>query len=75
METGFAPTIMCPVLIGRVHELTTLRLLADRARSGQGQFALVSGEAGIGKSRLLVEVKTFADSHDFLLLQGKLLSD
>jgi DNA-binding CsgD family transcriptional regulator len=70
MEAGFAPTIMCPVLIGRVHELTTLRLLADRVKSGQGQVALLSGEAGIGKTRLVVEVKTFAASHDFLLLEG-----
>jgi tetratricopeptide (TPR) repeat protein len=70
MEARFAPSIMCPILIGRVHELTTLRLLADRAKSGQGQVALPSGEAGIGKSRLVVEVKTTAASHDFLLLQG-----
>ncbi len=70
MEARFAPSIMCPILIGRVHELTTLRLLADRAKSGQGQVALLSGEAGIGKSRLVVEVKTTAASHDFLLLQG-----
>src|SRR5260370_20040796 len=70
MEPRFAPSIMCPILIGRVHELTTLRLLADRAKSGQGQVALLSGEAGIGKSRLVVEVKTTAASHDFLLLQG-----
>src|SRR5260370_11560226 len=70
MEARFAPSIMCPILIGRGHELTTLRLLADRAKSGQGQVALLSGEAGIGKSRVVVEVKTTAASHDFLLLQG-----
>src|SRR5258708_11440268 len=70
MEARFAPSIMCPILIGRGHELTTLRLLTDRAKSGQGQVALVSGEAGIGKSRMVGEVKTSAASHDFLLLQG-----
>jgi len=31
---------------------------------------LISGEAGIGKSRLVAEVKTYAASHDFGLLQG-----
>jgi DNA-binding CsgD family transcriptional regulator len=70
MEAQLATPIMCPVLIGRAHDLTTLRLLVDRAKSGQGQVALVSGEAGIGKSRLVAEVKTFAASHDFLLVQG-----
>src|SRR5260370_11855697 len=71
METQFAPPIICPVLIGRAHDLTTLRLLVERAQSGQGQVALVSGEAGIGKSRLVAEVKTYAASHDFLLVQGR----
>ncbi len=70
MEARFTSPIMCPVLIGRVHERTTLRLLADRAKSGQGQVALLSGEAGIGKSRLVAEVKIYAASHDFLLVQG-----
>ena len=70
MEAQLATPIMCPVLIGRAHDLTTLRLLVDRAKSGQGQVALVSGEAGIGKSRLVAEIKTYATSHDFLLLQG-----
>ena len=69
MEAQFASPIICPVLIGRVHDLTTLRLLADRAKSGQGQVAVLSGEAGIGKSRLVAEVKTEAFAHDFLLLQ------
>jgi len=70
MEAGFTPPIMCPVLIGRVQHLTHLRLLIDRAKSGQGQVALLSGEAGIGKSRLVAEVKTEALAHDFLLAQG-----
>src|SRR5207248_11701467 len=58
------------VLIGRGRDLTTLRLLVDRAKSGQGQVALVCGEAGIGKSRLVAEIKTEALAHDFLLVQG-----
>ena len=70
MEAPLTPQIMCPVLIGRVHDLTTLRLFVDRAQGGQGQVVLLSGEAGIGKSRLVAEVKTYAASHDFLLVQG-----
>ncbi len=63
------PTI-CPVLIGRIRELAALRSLLDALRDGQGRLALISGEAGIGKSRLLAEVKTSALAQDFQLLQG-----
>src|SRR5258708_18814653 len=58
---------MCPVFIGRAPERDALYRLIDRTRSGQGQVALVCGEAGIGKSRLVAEAKVYA-AHDFLLL-------
>src|SRR6266702_8660855 len=70
METLLGTPILCPVLIGRGAELTALRLLVDRARSGKGQLVLLSGEAGIGKSRLVAEAKTYATAQGFLLLQG-----
>lgn len=40
-------------LIGRDHELALLREHWRRAGQGNGQITLVSGDAGIGKSRLL----------------------
>jgi predicted ATPase/DNA-binding NarL/FixJ family response regulator len=61
---------MCPVFIGRVPERDALYRLIDRSGSGQGQVALVRGEAGIGKSRLVAEAKAYAAAQDFLLLQG-----
>src|SRR6266566_6124012 len=70
MAIAFNKPLVCPVLIGCTAELAALCLLIDRAKIGQGQVALVSGEAGIGKSRLVAEVKTYAASHDFLLVQG-----
>src|SRR5947207_9004758 len=70
MNVPFDTPVLCPVLIGRAHDLTTLRLLVDRAKSGEGQVVLLSGEAGIGKSRLVSEIKTYARSHDFLIVQG-----
>jgi serine/threonine protein kinase/tetratricopeptide (TPR) repeat protein len=42
-------------LYGRDAELTLLRSLYERASEGEGQVALVEGEAGIGKSRLVDE--------------------
>ncbi|WP_285859611.1 ATP-binding protein [Kocuria rosea] len=41
------------VLLERDVELTVLAGLVDRVRAGQGGFALVAGEAGIGKTSLL----------------------
>ncbi|MGI9437850.1 MAG: AAA family ATPase, partial [Geminicoccaceae bacterium] len=40
-------------LVGREHELMLLNDLWRRAVGGEGQLALIAGEAGIGKSRLL----------------------
>jgi predicted ATPase len=70
MEAELTAPVRCPVLIGRGHDLATLYFLVEQAKSGQGQVALISGEAGIGKSRLVAEVKTEALAHDFWLLQG-----
>src|ERR1700680_4652757 len=71
MEARFLPPLTCPVVIGRVQELTTLRLLVDRVHDGAAQVALLSGEAGIGKSRLVTEVKPSAEAFGFLLLEGQ----
>ncbi len=62
--------IICPILIGRLSELTTLHALIDQAKSAQGQVVLLSGEAGIGKSRLVTEAKIYAKEQGFLLLRG-----
>ena len=71
MELSYNKTITCPIVIGRTAELTALHLLVERAKSGKGQVVLLSGEAGIGKSCLVAEAKTFATAQGFLLLQGQ----
>ena len=70
MSISLNKPIICPILIGRQSEVTTLHALIDQARSAQGQVVLISGEAGIGKSRLVAEAKTYATEQGFLLLQG-----
>ena len=45
-------------LAGREEELALLTRRWERARSGKGQLALIVGEPGIGKSRLLKEFQT-----------------
>src|SRR5262249_24355189 len=43
-------------LVGREEELELLLRRWSKAKSGEGQVVLISGEAGIGKSRLTVEL-------------------
>jgi predicted ATPase/DNA-binding CsgD family transcriptional regulator len=71
MEVGLPAPITCPVVIGRAREFTALRLLVERVRGGEARVALVSGEAGIGKSRLVAEVRATASARGFLLLEGQ----
>ncbi|HEV2661557.1 MAG TPA: AAA family ATPase, partial [Ktedonobacteraceae bacterium] len=70
MTIAFPGTVVCPSFIGRQLDLTALQSLIDREIGGQGQVVLLSGEAGIGKSRLVAEVKTYTAAHDVLFLQG-----
>lgn len=70
MSDPLLQSILCPVLIGRDAQVAALARLLDLARSGQGQIALISGEAGIGKSRLVAEARKLAAAQGFMLLQG-----
>ena len=44
-------SVLCPVLIGRENDLQLLDHLIAQSQGASGQIALISGEAGIGKSR------------------------
>jgi class 3 adenylate cyclase len=48
------------MLVGRDAELQRLRGLVRELESGRGQVALIVGEAGIGKTRLLAELRSLA---------------
>ena len=54
---NFDKSVLCPVLIGRQNDLQRLDRLIMQSQTGKGQIALISGEAGIGKSRLVREAK------------------
>ncbi len=70
MGVSLPPPMSSPTLIGRADHRATLKLLVERVQQGMGQLVLVSGEAGVGKSRLVAEAKSYAAERGFLLLQG-----
>jgi ATP-dependent Clp protease ATP-binding subunit ClpA len=45
--------LQSPVFVGRRDEVAALIALCDRARAGEPGFAIVAGEAGVGKTRLV----------------------
>jgi len=60
-------------LIGRADELAALRQAIDAAVAGGVALAVVEGEPGVGKTRLLQEVAAEADRHDAVVVWGSCL--
>src|SRR5215472_19050559 len=78
MVVPFTQSIVCPILIGRRAHLDTLIQFMEQAHRGHGQTVLISGEAGIGKSRLVAETisharssEVQAESQAALILEGR----
>jgi predicted ATPase len=63
--------VVCPILVGRSAELAALQECIQAAARGQGGVFLLSGEAGIGKSRLVAELQGSASAQAFQLLGGQ----
>lgn len=57
--------------VGREEELTTLRGALEQAEDGKGSVWLVGGESGVGKSRLLDELRALALVRGTLVLRGQ----
>ena len=68
---GVGGNLVSPVFIGRQQELASLAGLLERAKAKEPAFALVSGEAGIGKTRLTRELAALADGQDCCVLTGQ----
>ncbi|MGH2453869.1 MAG: protein kinase domain-containing protein [bacterium] len=58
--TDMVGSIRQGVLVGRAAELQAIKRLFDEAVSGEGRLVLIGGDAGIGKTRLIEEVITYA---------------
>jgi class 3 adenylate cyclase/tetratricopeptide (TPR) repeat protein len=60
-------------LVGRERELAHLRQAIERVRQGRGEVAGIVGEAGVGKSRILLEFRRGL-AEDVLYLEGRCIS-
>ena len=63
--------ILCPVVVGRHEELDLLQATLDEARAGRGRLVLIRGEAGVGKSRLTLQLEQAARSAGMQVLRGR----
>jgi DNA-binding CsgD family transcriptional regulator len=62
--------LVCPTIVGRTTELAALQTILGEVETGHARVVLLSGEAGIGKSRLVAELEADARAREFLVLQG-----
>jgi predicted ATPase/class 3 adenylate cyclase len=63
------PALLTP-LVEREAERATLRQLLDDALVGQGKLAVLAGEPGVGKSRLVAEIGNDAQARGMRVLTG-----
>jgi len=61
-------------LVGRDEEISTLRRCIGQLVSGRGGLVSIVGEAGLGKSRLVAEVRRQVSLRELKWLEGRALS-
>jgi class 3 adenylate cyclase/tetratricopeptide (TPR) repeat protein len=59
--------------VGRSREIEGLKEAFDKVRSGEGQVIGIVGEAGVGKSRLLLEFRNTLPQDDYRYYEGRCL--
>ncbi len=58
-------------VVGRHSELAELQTAFDRAAAGHGQIVMIAGEPGIGKSRLVNEMRGYVNERGGAFISGK----
>ena len=69
-QRGVPIKVMRPQFVGRESEMKTLRAMLKDVLVGEQRVVLISGEAGVGKSRLVEELLGDARVYDFLSLKS-----
>src|SRR5207249_11243701 len=64
------PSAHRATFIGRQAECDLVRSFVDQALLGRGSFVLLNGGAGIGKTRLAMEIAEYASRQGFQILLG-----
>jgi len=57
--------------VGRKNPMAALMEAYNKTRSGSGQILAIVGEAGVGKSRLLLEFKNLLPQSEYAYLEGQ----
>ncbi len=57
--------------VGRDREIADLKAALEDAMAGRGRLVFITGEAGIGKTRLAAELRDYAQSLGFQWLEGR----
>jgi ABC-type transport system substrate-binding protein len=70
-KTMMLPRVALSPFIGREKEQAELQKRLNAAISGECQFVVVSGEPGVGKTRLLDEIENLARARKLLVLHGR----
>ncbi|HKN83408.1 MAG TPA: ABC transporter substrate-binding protein [Pyrinomonadaceae bacterium] len=70
-KTMMMPRVALSPFIGRAKEQAELQKRLNAAISGECQFVIVSGEPGVGKTRLLDELESLARARKLLVLHGR----
>ena len=66
-----APRVAQAPLVGRAGELAELQKRLNAAVAGECQLVVVSGEPGVGKTRLLDEIESLARARGIRVLHGR----
>jgi DNA-binding NtrC family response regulator/tetratricopeptide (TPR) repeat protein len=71
---GLSPGGRMATFVGRAQEMAVLRSRLDAAQRGRGQVVTITGDAGIGKSRLLFEFRQSLAGQPIVCVEGHCLS-
>ncbi len=61
-------------IVGRAREIAIVKNVIAHCRSGKGQILCITGEPGVGKSRLVQEGIKYAENANYQILRGNCFS-